>query len=120
MSCNLEKYCKPPKKGIDLDHGMTVRGKYKIMRWKLFQELKDSIIDFDRFTRDISEDENLIELLLSNGGYELIYDERRQELKYGLENSKIWKRMKEQMDNEFEKWHREYREWLDERTQDLI
>lgn len=120
MSDKLKEYCKPKKNDIDLDHGMTIKGKYKIMRWKLFQELKDSIIDFDQFTRDVSEDENLIELLLSYGGYELIYDERSQQLKYGLENSKIWKRMLEQMDNEFDKWYYEYKKWLDERTQDLI
>lgn len=121
MSNKLREYCKPKKNIIDLDQGLTIRSKYKIMRWKLFQELKELVIkDFDKFMTDVNEDENLIELLLSNGGYELIFDERSQQLKYGLENSKIWKKMLEQVDNEFDKWYREYKKWLDKRTQDLI
>ena len=121
MSNKLKEYCKPKKNIIDLDQGLTIRGKYKVMRWKLFHELKKLVIkDFDKFTNDVGEDENLIELLLSYGGYELIYDEKNQRLKYGLEESKIWKKMIEQMDNEFHIWYKEYKKWLDERTHDLI
>ena len=113
MSDKFKEYSKPKKNDIDLDKGVTIKGKYRIMRWKLLKDLRDLILrDFDKFTSEAGENDQLIDLVLSGAGYEFIFDEKSNKLKFGLEDSKIWKRMKEQMDNNFHIWYEEYESWL--------
>ena len=122
MSEKVIEITKPKKNIIDLDHGLTIKNKYKIMRWKLFRILKDLVVrDFDKFLEEATEDFELIDYLMMKGsGYGILYDEKKEELKYNLKESRIWKRMLGEMDNEIENWYNEYNKWLKETSRDII
>ena len=122
MSEKVIEITKPKKNIIDLDHDLTIKNKYKIMRWKLFRILKDLVVrDFDKFLEEATEDFELIDYLMMKGsGYGILYDEKKEELKYNLKESRIWKRMLGEMDNEIENWNNEYNKWLEENSRDII
>lgn len=93
--------------------------KNEIMIWKLFQELKELISnDYDSFREEVNDNEDLMKLLMHED-YRSIYDFKEQKLKYGLEHSSIWKRMKKEANDKFYDWFGDYQQWSDDQIRYL-
>lgn len=96
---------------IEKKWNTTARNR-RIIRWKFLQMMQDLISrDFDNFTRKVNENEDLIELLLSD---KKIYQSALQEedidlhLKYGLERTDLWESIMNKPGNYLTKWQQEY------------
>lgn len=88
--------------------------KVDVLLWKLFQELKElKRKDSDSFRREFNDDTLMKVLKYDN--FHSIYDEKTQKLKYGLEHSSIWKKIKEEKNYKYYYWWEDHNKWLVER-----
>ena len=104
---------KPGSTMIDLDNGLTIEFKYKVMRWKLHKMIKDpTILTNPRYQWWLSNHEKIYhKLLLADLDGDYIYNARKRRMRGDLGRSPMWQDMLEDMDEKFDEWYEEYLTW---------
>ncbi len=87
----------------------------RIIRWKLLHTLEELInLDFDKYEIKVNDNSDLINLLLSDNilyEYDIcenVEDENNIHLKYGLEETALWKDLMNCPAGDLLRWEREY------------